>query len=105
MQNNIFTGNKYGDISPTPYELRSGYRSGSIIHDICIQDMGLHTSIARIYVGHILSKPSERSERDLCIRNEKNKWGGNVHVRGWGFNSCGQSVCLLGLYLLPGAWT
>ena len=47
MQHNIFTGSKYGDISPTPYELRSGYRSGSIIHDICIQDMGLHTSIEK----------------------------------------------------------
>ena len=31
-----------------------------------------------------LSKPSERSERGLGIRNEKNEWGGNVHVRGGG---------------------
>ena len=57
---------------------------------------------------HILSKPSERSERGLGIRNEKNEWGGNVHVRGGG-GEFSWAVCLsvglLGLYLLPGAWT
>ena len=56
-------------------------------------------------LNRYLSKPSERSERGLGIRNEKNEWGGNVHVRGGGVNSCGQSVCPVGLYLLPGAWT
>ena len=49
-----------------------------------------------------------RSERGLGIRNEQNEWGGNVHVRGWGVEfswSVCLSVCPLGLYLLPGAWT
>ena len=39
-----------------------------------------------------LSKPSEQSERGLGIRNEKNEWGGNVHVRGGEFS---WAVCLL----------
>ena len=38
----------------------------------------------RVLNINILSKPSERSERGLGIRNEKNEWGGNAHVRGGG---------------------
>ena len=47
----------------------------------------------------------KRSERGLGIRNEKNEWGGNVHVSRRGGGEFLWSVCPLGLYLLPAAWT
>ena len=41
-----------------------------------------------------LSKPSERSERGLGIRNEKNEWGGNVHVSRGGEFLWAVRVCV-----------